>query len=79
MPEPEVRDVLPKAKTAEGKALRERFRYALTHQLTAAQGRLVNEAIHNMGKDEVLRMFERSGRSMGATLTALSKLTKASS
>ena len=59
--------------------MRERFRYALTHKLTAAQARLVNEAIHDAGKDEVLRMFERHGRNIGATLTALSKLTKASS
>jgi len=79
MAELEDGELLPKAKTAEGKMLRERFRYALTHRLTAAQARLVNEAIHSAGRDEVVRMFERHGRDLGATLTALSKLTKASS
>jgi hypothetical protein len=78
MPEPEDRYVLPKARTAEGKAVRERFRYAVAHKLTVAQAGLVNEAIHHEGKDEVLRTFQRHGTNIKATLMALSKLTKAS-
>jgi len=76
MAEPQDGQPLAKPRSAEGKALRERFRYAL-QKLTAAQAQLVKDSTYVVGKDEVLRLFQRNNNNIGETLTALSKLAQA--
>ena len=38
---------------------------------------VVNDSTYVVGKDEVLRLFQRNNKNMGETLTALSKLAQA--
>ena len=77
MAEPQdLGEPLATPRSNEGKALRQRFRYAL-QKLTAAQAQIVNDSTCIVGKIEVLRLFQRNNKNIGETLTALSKLAKA--
>ena len=60
-----------------GKALRERFRYALAG-LDSVHAQLVNDSIDKLGKSTVLSLFYRN-KDMMTTLTALTKRRQARS
>ena len=65
----------PRARTPDGKRLRERFRYAVL-ALDPVHAQLVDESVDRLGKDTVLGLFERE-KDMKHTVVALAKLTKA--
>ena len=73
----DIQDVTmpPKARTPDGKRLRERFRYAVL-ALDPVHAQLVNESVGRLGKRAGLSLFERD-KDMKRTVAALAKLTKA--
>ena len=74
MAAPEEVYPLASARSAEGKALRERFRYAYL-KLNVTQAHIVEHSIRKFGKDTVLRLFGHN-KSMRNALRALTELNK---
>jgi hypothetical protein len=74
MAAPEEVYPLASARSAEGKALRERFRYAYL-KLNVTQAQMVRDGIDKFGKDTVLRLFDHN-KCIETTLKALTQLPK---